>query len=362
MEHITRHDIYRLAAVESPECIAIYAPPRHVGADRHIDSTRVTNLLRTARASLQMRAAESIHIDELLLPIEVLAANRNVWEDPKHGVAIFRSPTVMEAYRVSIEIPELVRVDTCFDLLPLTALTSDDGIIFILSIAQGDVRLYRTTWNEAAEIPVDHMPKSLEEFERFDGYEQVPQQHSTRHTAVQSPSKQGTIFHSGPTRRQESKRDYRDFLREVERRVVSLVAPTGAPLVLAGVGEARKLFASLCEYRGLAPEGISGEYELSDLHGAARTITESAITIQRELAVDRINQLSGTGRTSDDIGEISKRAQRGEVEILLFADDVDDSSDLSQCVREILRQRGSVYSVPRSELHMDANAEALFRY
>jgi hypothetical protein len=368
MESFTRDDLYRLAAIESPACITIYLPPRLVGSAPQIDMTRLRNLARTARAVLEARLDDTEMIDDLLRPIEVLATAREMWKDSEHGVAIFRSPDLVRVYHIPADIDEGVHVDTRFDLLPLVHFAADDDTFFILSLGRHDVRLYRASLQECAEESLGSMPLNLAEYLQMNEYEPQPQFHSGSHMAVQGRSKRGTIYYDNTSRRQREKDDYIDYLRALERRVMRTVAPTHAPLVLAGVEEARAIFRGASRYAAIAPGGIRSGLPIAQLHAAARVLAKPLLRQRAMLAIDRFLNLAGTGRASADPDEITRRATFGDVETLLIPTGRDTSSDsegnaisaTSRLVTQVLRTDGDVYRIPPGAV--DGTMAAVFRY
>ncbi|HVK39082.1 MAG TPA: hypothetical protein VNA88_11150 [Candidatus Kapabacteria bacterium] len=377
MVSFTRDDLTSLAAVTSPACISIYLPPRHAGSGLRIDMTRARNLVRIARGVLHERIGDEKLVDDVMRPLESLAGQRELWRDPEHGVVIFRAPELLRMYRLPVDIPEMVRVDTCFDLLPLVELAVDDGTFFILAIDRREVRLFRATRQSMIEQSLGTIPAAFDEYLATLKFERASQMHTAASTALSagaggSHRKAGGVFHGSPGRRERAKREFEGFLHAIDRRLMGIIGSSGAPLVLAGVAEARAMYRSVSTYPSVVAGGVGVTTTTALLHRRAWDLVAPTLLRGNADAVDRLRRNAGTPTTLFDTLEIADRSSTGQIGTLFIATDDHHRAigahygglgvePLGRAVNNVVRNSGTLCTV-HERLPNDAPAAALLRY
>lgn len=377
MVSFTRDDLLSLAGTVSPACISIYIPPRHAGSAVRIDMTRARNLVRKARIALTERIADPVFVDDVMRPLETLTSERELWRDPEHGVAIFRAPELLRMFRLPVDVPEIVRVDTCFDLLPLVELAVDDGTFFILSIGRRDVKLYRATRQVIIDQSLGTTPVSFDEYLASLDHRRSSQVHGAQSAALgtaagASHRKAGAIFHATATRRERAKMEFEGFLRAIDRRVVSIIGSSRAPLVLAGVGAARAMYRGVSTYPGIVRSGLGTIASSAALHRSAWELVAPVLLAGHQSEIDLLRQRAGSSKASFDGREILARSRDGEVGTLFLATDnrhwpigarFDGTGvePLGRMINNVVRTAGSLCIV-HDRMPNDAPVAALFRY
>lgn len=377
MVSFTRDDLTSLAAVTSPACISMYIPPRRDGSALRIDMTRARNLVRTAQLALSERLGDAKLVDDVMRPLEALADDRELWRDPAHGVVIFRAPELLRMYRLSVDVPEIVRVDTCFDLLPLVELAVDDATFFIVAIDRREVKLYRATRQSLIEQSLGTTPAGFDEYLAGLNIERASQVYGASTAALgsiagSSRRKAGGVFHGSPNRRERAKQEFEGFLRAIDRRLTRIIGAGGAPLVLAGVADARAMYRALSSYPSIVAGGVGLATTRTLLHRRAWDLVEPIILHGSDAAIDRLHRNAGTSVTSFDSGEILDRSTSGQIGTLFIATDDHHRAigarysglgvePLGRTLNNVVRSSGDLCMV-HDRLPNDAPVAALFRY
>lgn len=120
------------------------------------------------------------------------------------------------------------------------------------------------------------------------------------------------------------KRDLRESMELLGRRLQPHVAKDRLPLVVAGLPQAQEAFRRSCSYYNILERGMVGSLESLDriaLTGLARRFMETHCHELDDKAVGAFQRAKAAGLTSVSLPEIAAAAARGQVQQLFVAED-----------------------------------------
>ena len=128
MDILRAHDLDRLAGAGPGPCVSLFLPTHrsHPGTDQ--DPIRLRNLLSRAGEQVASLGLRSPDATELLAPAEALLDDAAFWRSQSDGLAIFLRPGWFRAYRLPLELAELVSVGDRFHLKPLLPFFEKAGL------------------------------------------------------------------------------------------------------------------------------------------------------------------------------------------------------------------------------------------
>jgi len=378
-------DVEKLIQVQDEPCISIYLPASEPPTDSRQPFIRMKNAIGECEKQLDGRGLESEVITKLLDPIKAFSDEKTLFTQTDKELAIFSSSDLFEFHQLAIQYPQQTYVADRFYIKPLVPLLTSDEKFYILSLSLHQVRLYEATRQNLQEIPMKDSPASIDDLLQ---YEQA-QEHIQLHTTPKGKSAgSSAMFHGHGNIADEStyKKDIEEFLNEVDKGLMGSLSDRKRPLVLAGVKNIRAAYANLSDYPNILSEGIEGNPEQlkeDELHHAAWNIVQPLMAEKVEKAIDQYGDLSSSGRTSTNLGEILSAAYQGRVDTLFVDSDrcvwgafnqeanrihihtepeKTDEDLLNLAVIQTLVGRGTVYTPPAEQMPGEGAQAAIFRY
>lgn len=194
------------------------------------------------------------------------------------------------------------------------------------------------------------------------------------------------IFHGQGIGTDTLKDDILRYFQQIDHGLHPILHDQEAPLVLAAVDYLQPLYQEANSYPFLLEQGLAGNPDrLSDkgLRELAWTIAESSLNEEQKAAADSYQELEGTERISQDLGEIARAAGAGRILSLFIASDEElwgtfdattmaldthssaragDEELLDRLAVQTLLHDGVVYAVEQARVPGGALAAAIFRY
>lgn len=274
MKAVTISKVKELLGARADPAVSIYMSidPRWSGGAA--DRARLRNLLRRASEFLS-GAHERDDIDALLVPI----AERARGEWPRAAaVGFLRSRQVNAAFALPARVPELAVVAPTFHVKPLLDALDGHKRFFMLVLGERAARLLDGTG--AGGIRVE-----------------------------------GTL--AAPA---EAGASDLQALAAIDEAVGDILRDTGAPLVLVGPENLRRLFRMVSRYEWLLPEEIDADVE--QVHAADLRPTAQALVAAHRVAVEseavlQFISAESMGCASDDLEHLARAATAGAVRLLL---------------------------------------------
>jgi HAMP domain-containing protein len=308
-------DLQELASHDGP-CVSIFLPTARHGPDTLEGPVRLTNLLRQVEADLEPSDIDRATIDQVLGPLRALVDDAPFWQHQSDGLALYASATLNRRFRVPLSFADSAVVGSRFRLLPLWSLVAGDGVFFIVSLSQNEVRVFEATSQTIDEVAPGPVPRSLAEALAHEDPERQLQSRSVGGSDVQ--------YHGHGAGSETDKATLERYFRAVDKGVTALLGPTRHPVVLACVDYYLPIFQSVSKLANLADAVITGNPEHrtpDELLAAARPIIEPMQATHRAAIAERFAALAGTGKTLTDVAEIVTAADQGRVDTLLVRSD-----------------------------------------
>lgn len=381
---ITREEIRDLLSLEAGRpCVSIYMPTYRSGSETQQNPIRFKNLLRTVQERLVATGMKDTDAAEFMTPVRELVDDQTFWQLQSDGLALFRSPEVLRAYRLPMELDEHAVVENRFHLKPLFSLLSGDGQFYIVSLSLKSIRLIVASRHSAREIEMPDVPKSFEEAMGPLTRQQSAFQPVSGRGVSRSPV-------SGGHGRAEDdiKAEILDFFNRADKAMMKYM-DRSCPVVLAGVEYLLPRYKETTEHPKVQEEGLTGNSEglsAEELRDAAWEIVEPLFLEDRRKAAERYGDNLGTGRSSNSHEEILPAAHDGRIDTLFVARGVrlwgtydvqgrkvrlEESQDVQTNSSEDLLDLaavqtflngGNVYAVPQQEVPGGHAMAAIFRY
>ena len=307
---LTLESVRSLASSHRPPCLSFYLPT-HGGA-REEDRAKLEGLVRRAREILR-KSLRSAEVEEVLAPLEKIRSPES-WSEQLQGLAVFLAPSFHAAYRLPSEMPELFVAAESFHVRPLLRFVESNRHYFVLLLGKEHVGLFKGSAEGLVRVPVDGLPRSLEEALGSEDRERSVTYHFGARGA-------NPIFGGGGKNDTSRDEDDARFCRAVDEKAWSVLREERAPLVLAASEREAALFRSLTRYRHVARETLGPDLvraTSAQIHEHAWPIVQRIGLAATEEVVDRYDRLFSRGRSLDEVRAIAKFALGGRVSDLLL--------------------------------------------
>jgi hypothetical protein len=387
MDLLSRMQLRELMEERGEYCASIFMPTHRKGPEVRQDPIRLKNLLAHAEAELVEVGLRGPEARELLAPAQELVDMAGFWRRQSEGLTVFVSSKAFRAYRLPLDLQELVVVSERFHIKPLIPLFTGDGGFYVLALSQNEVRLLQGTRHSVEQVELEHVAGSLDEALRWDDPERRLQWHTR--TGDGAGGRRAAIFHGHGVASSDDPKDYlRRFFRQIDDGVGDLLGDERAPLVSAGVDYTRAIYREANTYPNLLEEGITGnpeELSAKELHRQAWAIVQPRFQRVRKEAAAQYEYLAAAESelASNEVQEIVPAAYHGRVETLFAASglqqwgsfEVDtstvelrteaepgDEDLLDFAAGNTLFNGGTVYALERDKVPDGASMAAVFRF
>jgi hypothetical protein len=318
MDVLTRRDLQALLKRTRWPAVSLLLPTHRGGSEQ--DRIGLKNLTTRAEEALAARGVKGAPCQDLLGPARYLRDDPSFWKTVCDGLALFLAPGVSAWYRVPLRLAEAVVVADRFHVKPLLPLLNDDGRYFVLALSQNQVRLLQGTRDGLRAIDLAGVPTSLAVAMRFHDRDEP----LLFHSRPTSGGSWGAIFHGQGVGIDDAKDDLLRYFQQIDRGLHQLLQGEHAPLVLASVEYLWPIYRKASTYPHLAEKGVAGNPDrlsAAELHALSWPIVQPQFAEKRRQEAAAYARLAGTGRTTNDLGEVVRAAHEGRLEVLFLASD-----------------------------------------
>lgn len=303
----TRADIQRLNAARPSACLSIYLPTTPLTQQVQADRIAFKNLIRSGLEQLASDHVAKPVVAAIEESLTDLLDDDEFWRFQANSLAVLASADETLTFRLPHALlPNVVAGDRFFVKPLLRAITVGQSA-FVLALAQGGVRLIEVSGDlPAARIPVEGMPADVAS--------------AVGKSSIQDRAPSGR--HQGG---EGQKMHMRQYARQIDRALRSLLAGRDTPLVLAAAEPLQSIFREVCSYPHLARQVIAGNPEQTtdaDLAQATRAILDELHQVELADLHRRFDTLSSVGRTTSDVAQAARAATCGAIAVLLV--DIDE--------------------------------------
>ena len=383
---LSLNEIKALASATGP-CISILMPLNTApdpSAQSAQNGIRVKHAIETAKSLLAEKTVDADQSRLMLTAVQDLAQQEREWPGGYKGLAIFRSPEVLQAFRIPRELPESVSVGDRFNIVPLLPLLDADPTFYILALSQRHIRLLRCTGHSSDEVALpDSIPKTLWDDKQTDTPDHTQ---NTMSSGGPSTGSMKGVISSTNTDREDRGEYLMHFYKHVDKGVAELLKAEGAPLVIAGVDYETALYRRENSYPHLVEQSVHGAADGlkgGELHKRALEAVQPHFEAPLTQVLARYEKQAGGERASTTVKQIVKGAFDGRVSELILAEgaqymgNFDQATDsvkghkqplpgdedlLNAAAVQTILHAGQVFVVPASKVPHGAPAIALFRY
>ena len=376
-----------LAAQQGRWCVSLYMPMHRAGREQQQDPIRLKNLLAQAETKLLANGLRRPEIQTLMRPAEELLWNKDFWQHPGDGLAIFLTNDSHQIYRLPVPFKEMLRTGTNFHFKPLLPCLGRGIKFYVLAVSLNNVRLFEGNADTIREIQLD-FPTSMEEALSTDDPEKYLNMHSgSISTGEGKGGGGGGIFH-GHNPAEDEKKNILRFFQSVNDGLNDLLEEKNLPMVLAGVEYLLPIFRDASSHQNLLNDVIEGNPDrqsLTELHEKAWEIIRPLFEESQKKAFEKFQQLNGqkSDLATSDLQEAVKGAVVGQVEtifvplesqkwgryeatshtVTLKEEPGQDDEDLFDfAATQTLLNSGHVFAVPREQIPGDGEVAAILRY
>ena len=374
-----------LIAQQGDWCVSLYMPTQRVGRDQQQNPIRLKNLLAEAEAKLLANGLRRPDVQTLMGPAEELLWNRDFWQQPGEGLAIFLMNDFYKVYRLPVGFDEFISIGTGFHIKPLLPCLGRGTKFYVLAVSQNNVRFFEGNADTLREIKLN-FPTSMEEALWTDDPERYLNMHSA--SISMGEGKGGSAIFHGHNVADEDKKKILRFFQSVNQGLHGLLEEKTVPMILAGVDYLLPIYREASSYHNLWEEGIPGNQDREDLrvlHEKAWQIVRPIFEESQKKAFEKFEQLKGqkSDLAVSDIKSVVRAAAFGQVEtlfvplalqkwgkfdptnnkVVLDKEPEPESIDLFDvAAAETILNSGQVFAVLPEQMPGDGEIAAVLRY
>jgi len=175
--------------------LSFYMPTWRAGKEVQQNAIRYKNLVTRAEEQLQQADVHKNEIAALLQPLEDLIDADHFWQHQDRGLALFRSPQDYYYFNMPESPLEEVLISNEFYVKPVIAALTEDRLFYLLTLSQGNMRLFRCSRYDMEHIELQNVPASIEEMVKYDD----PEKSLQYHTGTAGAGKRPAQFHGQGT-------------------------------------------------------------------------------------------------------------------------------------------------------------------
>jgi hypothetical protein len=377
-----------LAAIKGDTCVSLYVPTEPLRTREHKNRLALEDLAAAALRQLQEAALDKRRIAALdaqlrrlidphrddpepdkIRKIQQLKPNPidQFWKFQGHGLAVLATPDGLRTFRMPYRPKPLAEVADRFHLTPLIRAMTSPQDIYVLALAENNVRLLRVFLNLPPErIQIPDLPADAEEV--------------AHRASIRERNQKGRLQGS-----EGAKVLLHKFAQRVDHVLHGVLAGRAAPLALAADEPLAAIYRSVNTYPALLDEVIPGNPNLlsdAQLEDAALPIFDRLYGRQLAAALARFDELKPR-RATTDVSYAAHAATAGAVDELVVdldavipgtvsevdgsvtyaaADQVDTYGVVDEIARRALSTDAHVLGARRDDLPERAPLVAILRY
>ena len=355
MAILTRHRLQQLLQAQSRPCISLYLPTHRRHPESQQDPIRFKNLLKEAERLLSDRHSPQ-EIGALLDPV-ASRLNAESWRHQADGLAILRSPDVLEEFRLPLKVPELAVVAESFHVRPLIRCLNSSETYFLVALSQKSVRVFRGSLDVLTPTEIPGVPDSLSEYLGSHPRGGALRARASVHGGVGRP------VHGSGDSPSSKEAGLRRYFRDVDRALQRALRRDSAPVMLSGVEYYLPIYRQISRLRTLVDVIVPGSPDATnpqELGSKAWAVAAAVLQRSEDVALEKYQRSAARGRASDLLEDIIRHARRGRVRRLLLASGVRVWGVVDPITGRV--RRSSVQQGSLDDDVLDDVAEAVFQH
>lgn len=224
----------------------------------------------------------------------------DLWAHAQAGMAAFGAEGFARCHLLSEAVESLVIVSDSAHVRPLLRALESNRRFWLVALSPRRPKLWRGSRSGLAGVVVPHLP----------------------HPAADATHDEHQRRASG---RGSGGEDLAKYYRGLESAVREVIHDDGAPLVVAGQGDAVDAFRACCRYPRLLDEALVGTFDdetPAALHARAWPLVERDAQARDRAAADLVGSEASRGRASCELTSVARAVAQGRVKELYLADGV----------------------------------------
>lgn len=380
-----RMESLKQLAKASGACVSLYLPAYQQGAGVGRTDVVLRSLVNVAEEKLKARDVASVDIEDLLEPVRAQSFEDWMQRGHSQGIAIFRSPTVLEGYWLPQNVQESVHVSASFHIIPALEQMASPPEFWVVALTRKGVRLLHGTPDglEQAKLP-DSVAPTLDEFLALE-----PGDHRRAGRSAAGPSvgsMKGVAFGTG-VEMEVSNRHFRDYCVAIDRGLRAMLEPDHPPLIVEGATFEVSTYRGASQYANIAGAIVrspdDGGLADSDLNMKVRAMLAETPSPAEVRAHDYVSGVLGSHLAVTELTALVRMASRGRADVTFLCAgcaqhaDVDhitgrirlagefvaeDDDLFNAAAVETLKHSGEVYVVPAERIPGGSGAVSRLRY
>lgn len=383
MRQITNDHLTALLNNQAAPCISIYMPTHRSHPDNLKDQLVYKNILKKMEKSLNEKYP-AVEAEKLMEEFTALGDDKNFWLYRTESVAILGSPDSFQIFDLQRPVQELLVVADSFHIKPLLRILQSADRYHILYLNREEARLYEGNRDSLEQVEISDVPTTITDA--------LGEELTESQLRVSSYGMRGSgagdkaMYHGQGSRKEELRNDTVRFFRAIDRGILeNYSAPSGLPLMVAGLKEHHADFRGVSHNPALMDDGLMvdvGAMDLDTLRAKAWEKIEPIYLQRLSALVDRY-QSARPDQRSDSLQEAVAAALDGRIAVLLVEADkhipgrVDaearsfkrgelsdpETDDILDDLAElVLRNRGEVVIVPVERMPVSSGFAAIYRF
>lgn len=376
------NEYHELLEPRGGPCLSLYQPTHRHHPDKDQDPIRFRGLVKAIRnKAIQKHSSEDV--GRLLAPFHALSDNREFWNHPLDGLAVFSAPGMFRFYRLQRTVKELVVVADSFHTKPLMRIIQSFDSYQILGVSRRDIKLFEGNRYAVDGVDLDErVPRTIADA--------LGEELTASHLVIASGATgvgHAPIRQGSGTKSDEVDRDTERFFRVVDRAVLEHHSrPSGLPLILAALPEHQALFRRVSHNPLLIPQAIDMHPDAlsgDQLRDHAWRLIQPYYLQRLQTLIDKFEAGSARGAADKELARVAgSAAERRIATLLIDADrhipgrldsltgsiELGDAGDplmddvLDDLAELVLAGGGEVVVVPADRMPVGTGAAAIHRY
>jgi hypothetical protein len=381
---ILSRDIFtELAGYRADCCISLYLPTNKSGVEvnEQSDAIRFKNALQEASNRLQVKGLDQGTIKKLLQPGFDLVQQETFWTGLTTGLAVFVADGYFKFIKMPMQPVEDLVIESSFYVTPLVPILTSNEEFYVVVISKKQVKLFRGDAFGMEFIPVPGLPQGMQDA-------QTPDKDQETTFRLSEGGNGAANYHGhGGGNNVDDKLLIATYLETADDVLwKEVLHDKTAPLMIAGVEYMIPLYKSVCDYKYIWEEVLTGSYEHMDtqnLYAQAREKMQALFAQKQQKALAMYGNQSATELTSSIVDDVVPGAYYSRIahlfvekgahiwgtfdemanELQVHESEGEKSEDLiDNAVVKTLQTGGEVYLLERDQMPVESPIAAIFRY
>lgn len=359
-------DLAELTDHRDDASVTIYLPSSPLPRETEAVQVALKNAVADAAAQLKGVGISSQRITAITNALHKLDSDDEFWRHQARTLAVFASPDKLYAFRLANRANELLAVGDRFDVGPLLRSVSFANAGYVLTVTEGSIHLYG--------LAADHHPTEI-------GLD-LP---DDLHSVLERANNFGQADMPRAAGASGQKIEQQRFCRLVQDAVLSRIADSKLPMILAASDDLRPAYRVINSYPMLLERGIEVHPDSltpDDLDTRARAILDDYFHAELSEWREHFGTQRSNGRATSKFDDVARAATAAAIEELLFdmdakiegtiddmgivkkADDAGPATYnlVDEIAARVLRSGGTVRAVRNEDLVDGSPVAALLRF